>query len=486
MAASPEPTSKTASKLLIALGIGGYALILCLACASLALGGAILVNGPSYRATADAAITRTTDSARPTAVAEAPAPTPTPAPTATRPQPTRPATAVPTSTPRPTLTPVAADSSLQSTVLDEVLERVRAEYVYADYDAAGFEQRCEVIRKKIDAGLSAATFDEEMVALVESLNDDHSYFLTAAEVREEEQGSFVGIGISTELNIDKRYVFIERVFPDSPAARAGLKPHEHILAIDGEPSIDASGKSQTWRMRGDAATDVVLTLRRPGETNTRDVTVTRGDVLNVAEVEARLLPGPKKIAYLMVPSFDESDITVRTRRALQRVFRAAGGRVDGIIIDLRVNPGGRLSVMNDHLEFFTSGDLGRFVERDGAMRELRAAPERIGNSQVVKIVVLIGPSSASASEVFAGSLRAAEPDRVTLVGLPSAGNIESLSRNDLSDGAVLWLATAQFQLPDGSSWEGVGLQPEVTVNARWDEISPDADPVIDAALALFK
>jgi C-terminal processing protease CtpA/Prc len=93
---------------------------------------------------------------------------------------------------------------------------------------------------------------------------------------------------------------------------------------------------------------------------------------------------------------------------------------------------------------------------------------------------LIGPSTESYAEVFAGALQG--KGRAQLIGQPSAGNIETLLRHDFEDGSVAWIAQETFRLPDGSGWEGVGLQPDTRIEANWDDFTEANDPAIAAAV----
>jgi len=135
------------------------------------------------------------------------------------------------------------------------------------------------------------------------------------------------------------------------------------------------------------------------------------------------------------------------------------------------------------LAFFASGQMGEFVSRNGATTPIRVRAAGIGNSQQVPLTVLISSATESFAEVLAGTLQAAR--RATLVGQSTAGNVEVLRSHEFEDGSRLWLAEETFRLPDGSSWEGSGLIPDVLIPLGWDEYTEDSDPVLAAALKRF-
>ncbi len=377
------------------------------------------------------------------------------------------------------------DADLQSRVLNEVFEYVNDEYVYADFDRAAFDKRRAALQARIDSGLGEKAFFAAMSDLIDSLGDQHSNFEERRAVRDRLGSSATGIGVTVDVTRRSKQAVVEWVQPDSPADLAGVKIHDTILAIDGTPILDADGQPRFELLRGEDGSSVTLQLRAPGE-QPRDVSVKRGEVRYIAAVQARLLPGKRKIGYILVPGFSDEHIEDRTREALARLMDEAGGELDGVVLDMRVNSGGFVNALYFHLSFFTTGEMGAFVNRAGVKEPLEAFDKGIGNSQQLPIAVLIGPSTASFGEVFAGALRASAPDRVALIGVPSAGNIEVLNAKDLSDGSLAWIATQTFRLPDGSGWEGTGLKPDIAVDAEWDAVTPERDAVIDAAVAYLE
>ncbi len=382
----------------------------------------------------------------------------------------------------PTSTAKKGDPYQQDRIFNQFWRIVDERYIYPDFNGADWNAAREESRKRINAGLSDDDFHAMLAGLIESLNDRHSIFLTPAEAKAEDDeynsaSSYVGIGVITDVNADQRHLYVLTVLADSPAAQAGIQPHDHILSIDGEPAVDTQGESQSRRMRGEEGTPVTLSVRTPGQ-QPRTVILNRGVVSNTERVEYRVLPGAKRIGYLMVPTLFESVIAQQTREAMTAMMK--GGRLDGLILDLRTNGGGTYPNLRDVLALFTRGDMGSLTNRDGDITDIRVRARAIGNSQTVPMVVLIGHGSESFAEVLAGALQYV--GRAKLIGENTAGNIETLLSHEFVDGSRLWLAEETFRLPDGTNWEGVGVAPDIRIDKGWDEYTADDDPVISEAV----
>ena len=382
----------------------------------------------------------------------------------------------------------AETTQRQLRIFRQLWNIVNDRYIYPDFNGYDWQNAKTDSEARIKAGLSDEQFYDLMRKLVIDLNDDHSSFLSPEEAKEENKvyegdNEYVGIGVLVGSNKEKKYIYILQVYPGSPAEVAGLRPHDHILSIDGQPAISTDGQQQDYLMRGPIHTTVTLQLRTPGQ-QPRQVTITRGKVNGSEPVISRLLPGKdaqkRRIGYMQVPTFFEDKMADRMRDALKSLMKAGGGKLDGLIVDMRINGGGALPILTSALGFFARGNMGKLIDREQTLYAINVRAEKIGNSQTVPLVVLIGPATESYAEVFSGALQG--KGRAKLIGQPSAGNIETLLRHDFEDGSVAWIAQESFRLPDGSGWEGVGLQPDTRIAAAWDEFTGDDDPVIAAAV----
>jgi C-terminal peptidase prc len=381
------------------------------------------------------------------------------------------------------LTYTAEDTARQLRIFDELWSTVNDSYVYTDFNGLDWAAVKITAETQISAGLANEQFYDLMRDAVFALGDNHSYFLSPEEAIQEEDdyqgnGEYVGIGILSDQNLEKHYAYVLQVLPDSPAMQAGIHPHDHLLAINGQPIVDEHGDLYLSLLRGPVGSVVTVTVQTPGDAAPRNLSMTRTNLSTSFPVESRILPGEKRIGYILIPTFFEEDMDSRVRTALRQLMK--GGKLDGLVIDMRINNGGSYPVLMANLGFVTTGRVGALVDRAGTRQALSVRAERISNSQTVPLMVLIGPATESYAEVYAGALQA--KGRAKLVGQRSAGNIETLHGHDFEDGSEAWLAEETFRLPDGTNWEGEGLQPDIVVDKNWDEYTTADDPILSAAV----
>jgi carboxyl-terminal processing protease len=339
---------------------------------------------------------------------------------------------------------------------------VNDNYVDPGFNGRDWEAIGTRYQALVEQGLSDEAFFVLMRVMVNELGDEHSYFQSPAEVQEEAaaiagQLDFVGIG-ALLLPVSGEAAAVISLFPDGPAAQAGLQVHDVVTAVDGGAVRDPNGYSRT---RGPEGTAVTLTVRTPGEAP-RDVALTRRRVTGGVPLQVCLVPGTR-VGYVMLPTFEDETIDDSLREALTAL--TADGPLDGLILDNRMNGGGLGSVAQQTLGMFLGGPQGAFVTRTGR-EELVVEPEDLGGSQSVPLVVLVGPDTVSYGEVVSGVLQLA--GRATIVGQPTLGNVEQLRRYDFEDGSRAWIASATFEplgLPAGI-WEETGIVPDVSPAGR--------------------
>jgi carboxyl-terminal processing protease len=287
--------------------------------------------------------------------------------------------------------------------------------------------------------------------------DSHSRFLSPAELREWEQGDngLPGIGLEVEAR-EQRLVVISPV-PGSPAAAAGIRPGDSILRIDGRPTATMSPESARLGLRGPAGTAVTLSLLPRGEVQARDLTIVRRlDSAPVVE-SRRLDPG---LGYVRVRRFS-GGVAAALRQAVERFSAAGDGGLDGLVLDLRGNPGGLVDEATRTADLFLAdGLIVRTVGRGGrVLKEERA--RRLGTFTGFPMVCLVDEGSASAAEIVAAALQ--DQRRAAVVGARSygKGSVQSVIR--FGDGSAIVLTVARYLTPSGRSIEGQGVVPEQTV-----------------------
>jgi C-terminal peptidase prc len=367
-------------------------------------------------------------------------------------------------------------------VFQDLWNKVNERYVYADFNGLNWKAIGARYETTIRQGTSDSVFFALMNAMIGELGDEHSHFQSPQEIRAEQDEianryNFVGIGsLNVTASDGKRAVIIE-VFPNSPAADAGLRPHDAIVQVDGGPIFDSA---HVFRTLGPAGSQVTLTIQRPGE-SLRNITLTRRAVTGALPLNYCLVPNTS-IGYIFIPNLLDATLGDQIRQALQKM--TADGKLDGLILDNRMNGGGQEQVARSLLSLFANGVQGAFVSRD-IRRELRLAGEDVSGSQSVPLVVLVDRNTVSYGEILSGVLRTA--GRAKIVGQTTYGNVELLQSIDFEDGSRAWIASETFEPPGQRPgiWEKTGIVPDVRVPTEWDLFTEANDPALAKAVELL-
>ncbi|MCE8023966.1 MULTISPECIES: S41 family peptidase [Halomonadaceae] len=286
--------------------------------------------------------------------------------------------------------------------------------------------------------------------------DPHSAYLDRSEfqsLRESTEGEFGGIGI--EVGLEEGRLTIITPIDDTPASRAGLQARDVILEIDGNPTERLSLQESVTLMRGEPGSQIRLNILRSGQEAPLDVTLTR-EIIRTESVRSEMLePG---YGYLRVSQF-QSRSGEQVNNAIRRMER--DGPLQGLVLDLRNNPGGVLQAavavadafLQSGLVVYTEGRLPDTQMRFSASRET-AAPD-------VPLVVLINGGSASAAEIVAGALQ--DQRRGVIMGTESFGKGSVQQVMPLGNGEGLKLTTALYYTPNGRSIQAMGIEPDVRV-----------------------
>ena len=291
--------------------------------------------------------------------------------------------------------------------------------------------------------------------------DPHSAYLDGSDLERLEtliDGNYSGLGLSVVM--EDGAVKVISPFRGSPAEKAGIKAGDFITHLDGKLIYGGDLDEAVQQMRGPAGTSINLTIFRPGSDEPIETSVTRG-VIELEPVTYEVKDG--KIGVITVNEFSR-DVGADVFAAWNDIQREAGGRVNGLVLDLRSNPGGSLDEAIALSDLFL--DEGRIVSQRGRARgeSMSFNAETVYRGQIAKdvpLIVLIDAGSASASEIVAGALQ--DHRRALIMGERSFGKGSVQSLVPLGDDAALKLTTARYYTPSGHSVQEGGIKPDIRV-----------------------
>jgi carboxyl-terminal processing protease len=362
---------------------------------------------------------------------------------------------------------------------DTAWRYIEENYVY--YESAGVDWG--TIRKdyasQITEDMTNEQFNELMHGLEDKLPEGAFFYESRAERIQSDLTDFSTYeGIGAIIGFQKEevpHVVILDVLENSPAEQAGLKPHDSIFEIDGNPILLEEGLDVVNRIRGPAGSTVTLNVKTPGK-NERSIQVTRGKLVSTGDLEAGIISGTS-YGYILLPPITYNTMPDDVRKILAGFSTQ---KFEGLILDLRISSSSRGFPLEELLTLFGNGTAGEFYNRANETQSIQIKGENYFDSQTVPLVILIGANTSGSPEIFAGNLQAKK--RATIVGETSPGSIESTSSFYLPDGSRIFIETVSFRLSDGSEIGSNGIKPDVMLDAGWDDVLPNNDPVIKKAI----
>lgn len=326
-------------------------------------------------------------------------------------------------------------ASEQARLLAEVIERVKSDYLEPMDDSELLESAIRGMVSDLDA---------------------HSQYLDADEYRDiriSTTGSYTGVGI--EVSEVDGIIRVITPIAGSPAARSGIRSGDQVIAVDGV-TVDPSNLQDTiGRMRGRRGSEISITVLRDHEAI---IHVMRRDVIRVASVHHETLE--PSYGYVRVNQFNET-----TARELSHAVDALqddrGGMLDGLVLDLRNNPGGVLDAAVDVSDLFL--DSGVIVSAEGRSSDAQftRSAHRGDILDGAEIIVLVNKGSASASEIVAGALQ--DHDRALVLGTSTFGKGLVQTVMPLSKGRAIKLTTSRYFTPSGDSIHETGITPDIFI-----------------------
>ncbi len=326
-----------------------------------------------------------------------------------------------------------------------------------------------------------AMIDAVYKAVMDSLGDPYSVYYTEDEYAsflESSSGTYCGIGVVVQQNIQTGIVTAIRPYENCPGYEAGIRPGDLVLAVDGTDITGMDLNSAVALIRGEEGTSVTITLQREDEVF--DVEVTRRQI-DVETVTYRMMDD--NIGYIQIDEFDE--VTAKQFSAAFDALTEQG--MEALVIDIRNNPGGLLNIVVEMLDdILPEGVIVSVKDNKGTAEEYTSdAATRLN----IPLTVLINENSASASEIFAGAIK--DYGVGTLVGETTYGKGIVQTIFSLKDGTGMKLTIEDYYLPSGKSIHKVGVAPDVEIDLpeelkMYVNIPEDQDVQLQKAMEILK
>ncbi|MSP33288.1 MAG: S41 family peptidase [Rickettsiales bacterium] len=333
------------------------------------------------------------------------------------------------------------DFTNQKSFLDDIVVRVKKEYV----------------EEKTDRQLYESAADGILTAL-----DPHSSYLNEEALKEmqvQTKGEFGGLGI--EITLESQVVKVVTAIDDTPAFKVGIKSGDYITRVDGKTVVGQSIDEVVKKLRGKPGTEVKITIIRKGEKAQLEKTIKR-EIIKVKAIKSASF---KEVAYIKVSTFSEQAAQGLITELQKLKTQIGEGNLKGLVLDLRNNPGGLLDQANKISELFL--DKGKTIVsisgRDKSESKNYVAEQNEALIPNVPIVVLINEGSASASEIVAGALQ--DNKRAIIMGIKSfgKGSVQTVIPLAQNHGA-LRLTTSLYYTPSGKSIQAHGIEPDIIVS----------------------
>src|SRR5512138_3586165 len=303
--------------------------------------------------------------------------------------------------------------------------------------------------------------------------DPHSVFMRPdvyRQMRDETAGEFDGLGL--EVTITDGELTVISPVAESPGERAGIKPGDRIVSIDGASTREMTLTEAIRRMKGSAGTKAVLEVMREGFSAPQKLTLVR-DRIRTQSVDLRVLDADRRYAYVRVRTFQE-----RTDRGLAKALDEARsqmrGEIRGLVLDLRNNPGGLLDQAVRVADvFLPSGVIVTTAGRGRRNVEVERAREK-DTEPAYPMIVLVNKGTASASEIVAGALQ--DHGRAVIMGTQTFGKGSVQTIIELEDGSGLKLTVARYYTPKNRSIQELGITPDVVVADVAPKMAEEGQP----------
>lgn len=335
--------------------------------------------------------------------------------------------------------------------------------------------------KYVDAGKLDAKnlFYGAIKGMLQATGDPYTTFFTAEENKqfnEDITGNFEGIG--AELGIKNGILTVIAPLNGTPSERAGLRSGDKIIKINGKNAAEMNIEEAVNNIRGPKGSTVTLTIFREGSKDTQEIAIERD---NISVKSVTIEWKNNNIGYIKITRFGDDT----SREFMSVMSQVKNKKANGIILDLRNNPGGYLDASIDMASKLLPKDKVVVIEENGDKSQKKMYTRGGDIASEIETVVLINEGSASASEILSGALKD-NRSNVTLIGKKSFGKGSVQEFIDLPQDTAVKITVARWLTPNGTQINEQGITPDKEVSLTEDDYNNNRDPQLDAALQIFK
>ena len=383
----------------------------------------------------------------------------------------------------PTPLPASDRTELHLRTYDAFWTKLEPNYIFVGSTDFDWKLMPIQTRRQVSSGMTDEEFDGLIDSFIDMFPDDTVIYRNRVErINADLKAtlSYEGIGAYISvINEPTPHIVLLSVITSSPAEKAGLRAHDSIYYVDGKPVTEEEGITVVDRIRGPAGSIVTLQVISPNGSE-RTVEVTRERLQATDMLRYTYLP-IAKAGLIRIPMGGNANIMSDMLTSIDTLIEKNG--MENLVIDMRVAHSNDDWPLESMLSLFTEGDMGTIYTRyDNYALTVNA--QNVSGSQTIPLVLLVGPDTQGASEIFAAALQ--DKGRATVIGQPTSGYVFDFDHFILPDGGEVFFGNSSYVSPLGRDIGVLGVMPDVLVQSSWDQVSDEDNFKYDSVVTRAK
>ena len=383
----------------------------------------------------------------------------------------------------PTPLPASDRTELHLHTYDAFWTKLEPNYIFVGSTDFDWKLMPIQTRRQVSSGMTDEEFDGLIDSFIDLFPDDTVIYRNRVErINADLKAtlSYEGIGAYISvINEPTPHIVLLSVITSSPAEKAGLRAHDSIYYVDGKPVTEEEGITVVDRIRGPAGSIVTLQVISPNGSE-RTVEVTRERLQATDMLRYTYLP-IAKAGLIRIPMGGNANIMSDMLTSIDTLIEKNG--MENLVIDMRVAHSNDDWPLESMLSLFTEGDMGTIYTRYDNYA-LTVDAQNVSGSQTIPLVLLVGPDTQGASEIFAAALQ--DKGRATVIGQPTSGYVFDFDHFILPNGGEVFFGNSSYVSPLGRDIGVLGVMPDVLVQSSWDQVSDEDNFKYDSVVTRAK